>query len=349
KNSDSDVVTIDLEYAEEMVPVLHNKDQKVICYFAGGTTENNRPDIKDYKKSGLIIEAYNYGCNAVEVDTLDVHNYLPEKFNKQDTFEFAKWVAETGNEENISVGLKNIPSLAQKLQPYFDFAIVESCAEYNECKYFKEFTKNNKAVFSIQYKDFGWKLSGDKLKTLINTQKNGDFTCVLGNLDLRRHSVNYNCNTGAIIEGRSKSKRSFDSYSESEIEESSDNDEYYDETDTYTYPEAEEETDTIPEAEEETDTIPEAEEETDTIPEAEEETDTIPEAEEETDTIPEAEEETDTIPEAEEETDTIPEAEEETDTIPEAEEVTDDVEFSNYGEYSNNEELPNDEESNDEE
>ncbi|OUM57998.1 glycoside hydrolase family 114 protein, partial [Piromyces sp. E2] len=179
KNSDSDVVTIDLEYAEEMVPVLHKRGQKAICYFAGGTTENNRPDKKDYKKSGLIIEsndgwgnqildiknkkklqplirkrfqrAYNYGCDAVEVDTLDVHNYLPKKFNKQDTFEFAKWVAETGHEENISVGLKNLPSFAQKLQPYFDFAIVESCAEYNECKYFKEFTKNNKAVFSVQY------------------------------------------------------------------------------------------------------------------------------------------------------------------------------------------------------
>ncbi|OUM63715.1 hypothetical protein PIROE2DRAFT_9726, partial [Piromyces sp. E2] len=88
--------------------------------------------------------------------------------------------------------------------------------------------------------------------TLINAQKNGDFTCVLGNQDLQSHSDNYNCNTGALIKGRSKSKRSFDSYSDGE--ESSDNDEnyeYYGDDDTYTYPEAEEdaEIDSISEAE----------------------------------------------------------------------------------------------------
>ncbi|OUM57997.1 glycoside hydrolase family 114 protein [Piromyces sp. E2] len=256
ENSDRDVVTIDLEYAEEMVPILHNKGQKVICYFAGGTTENNRPDKKDYEKSGLIIggddgwgnqilniknkkklqplirkrfqRAYNYGCDAVEVDTLDVHNYLPKKFFKEDALIFAKWVAETGHEENISVGLKNLPFFAQKLQPYFDFAIVENCADKNECRNFIDFTRNKKAVLSIHYRNFGWRLSSDKLKKLLS-QKNIGFTCILGDLSLHNHSINYNCNTGAIIEGRSKSKRSFDSYSESEIEESSDNEEYCEE------------------------------------------------------------------------------------------------------------------------
>ncbi|OUM65294.1 glycoside hydrolase family 114 protein [Piromyces sp. E2] len=111
---------------------------------------------------------------------------------------------------------------------------------------FKEFTRNKKAVIIVQYKNLGWKLSGFKLKTLINPQKNGNFTCILGNHDLQSHSDNYNCNTGTPIpiKGRSKTKRSFDSYSDSE--KSSDNEEYYeyddnnDDNDTYTYPEEEE-------------------------------------------------------------------------------------------------------------
>ncbi|OUM67853.1 glycoside hydrolase family 114 protein, partial [Piromyces sp. E2] len=163
------------------VPILHKRGQKAVCYFSGGTTEYNssRPDIKDYKKAGIEIKGTNdgwgnylldvrnkkklqplirkrfqravkYGCDAVEVDVLDVHNHS-NKFSKQDSFNFAKWVAETGHEENISVSLKNLPSLAKNLQPYFDFATVESCADYNECTYFKEFTKNKKAVFIVQY------------------------------------------------------------------------------------------------------------------------------------------------------------------------------------------------------
>ncbi|OUM60360.1 glycoside hydrolase family 114 protein, partial [Piromyces sp. E2] len=180
KTIDKDVVTFDLEYAEKMVPVLHKKGQKAVCYFSGGTTEKGRPDDAEYRNSGLVIKgkgdgwgnnlldiknkkklqplirkrfkrAYKYGCDGVEVDVLGLYNHYPEKFTKEDSFVFAKWVAETGHEENISVGLKNLPSLAERLEPYFDFAIVESCVDYNECKYYKTFTKKNKPVFIVQY------------------------------------------------------------------------------------------------------------------------------------------------------------------------------------------------------
>ncbi|OUM66716.1 glycoside hydrolase family 114 protein, partial [Piromyces sp. E2] len=187
---DKDVVTFDLEYAEKMVPVLHERGQKAVCYFSGGTTEN-KPDRKDYEKAGIILyekedgwgnylldiknkkklqplirkrfqRAYKYGCDGVEVDVLGLYNHYPEKFTKEDSYVFAKWVAETGHEENVSVGLKNLPSLAERLESYFDFAIVESCVDYNECKYFKVFSQKNKAVFIVQYKnhpDSKWDLS----------------------------------------------------------------------------------------------------------------------------------------------------------------------------------------------
>ncbi|OUM60362.1 glycoside hydrolase family 114 protein, partial [Piromyces sp. E2] len=179
KTIKKNVVSFDLEYAEKVVPILHKKGQKAICYFSGGRVEISRPDDAEYSNSGLVIKerddgysnlldiknkkklqplirkrfkrAYNYGCDGVEVDVLDLYKYYPEKFTKEDSFVFAKWVAETGHEDNISVGLKNLPSLAERLEPYFDFAIVESCVDYNECKYYKTFTKKNKAVFNVQY------------------------------------------------------------------------------------------------------------------------------------------------------------------------------------------------------
>ncbi|OUM61200.1 carbohydrate-binding module family 18 protein [Piromyces sp. E2] len=226
--SNKDVVTLDLEYAEKTVPILHSRGQKAICYFSGGTTDG-KTDKEDYENAGIIINddditdgwgnklldirkkdklqplirkrfqrAVKYGCDAVEVDVLDVHNHS-KIFTKNDSLTFAKWVAETGHEENISVGLKNLPSLAKKLEPYFDFAVVESCANYNECHYFQAFTKKGKAVYTVHYKDHEghmWTFSNNDLEILTAAHNDSGFTCVLANLDLQSHSDNYNCITG---------------------------------------------------------------------------------------------------------------------------------------------------------
>ncbi|OUM56405.1 glycoside hydrolase family 114 protein, partial [Piromyces sp. E2] len=141
--------------------------------------------------------ASKYGCDAVEVDSLDIHNHLSE-YTKEDTTTFAKWIAKTAQEENMPVGLKNLPSLAKKLEPYFYFAVVESCALYDECKYFKVFTENEKPVFTVHYKEHGWKLSGSKLNTLKKAQNYEGFTCILSNYDLRDNSINYDCKTGKL-------------------------------------------------------------------------------------------------------------------------------------------------------
>ncbi|OUM61686.1 glycoside hydrolase family 114 protein [Piromyces sp. E2] len=227
--SNKQVVTIDLEYAEKYVPYFHQRGQKVVCYFSGGTTEH-RKDQEDYEKANIIIKtgsddgwgnywldiknkeklqplirkrfkrAYSYGCDGVEVDCLGIYHYHKE-YTKEDTYEFAKWVAQTGHEENVSVGLKNNSGIASRLEPYFDFAIVESCASYsNECNRFKPFTDNNKAVFIVHYGNLGWKLSGSKLSTLIKEQGGRGFTCVISEHQyLQTNSINYNCDTGAII------------------------------------------------------------------------------------------------------------------------------------------------------
>ncbi|OUM69003.1 glycoside hydrolase family 114 protein, partial [Piromyces sp. E2] len=158
---------------------LHKNGQKAICYFSGGSSERNKPDYNAFQKAGVISNvvsdwgnklidirkidklkplfrdrfrrAVKYGCDGVEVDSIGVPEEMIESITKSHTFNFAKMLAETAHNENISIGLKNCPHLAKDLVSYFDFAIVESCADYNECKKFSEFTKNKKAVFIVQY------------------------------------------------------------------------------------------------------------------------------------------------------------------------------------------------------
>ncbi|ORX46837.1 hypothetical protein BCR36DRAFT_296814 [Piromyces finnis] len=227
KASKQDVVTIDLEKAEKFVPYLHSRGQRAICYFSGGTTEHRAYDREAYQKSGLALggngdgwgnqwldirnkaklqplirkrmqRARSYGCDAVEVDCLGIYHYRSD-YTKEDSYVFAKWVAETAHQEGISIGLKNVAGISQRLEPYFDFAVVESCAESpNLCKLYTQFTDHNKAVFIVHYGNRGHKLSGSSLKNLIKEQGGHRFTCVISpHENLHNNSINYDCSTGS--------------------------------------------------------------------------------------------------------------------------------------------------------
>ncbi|OUM62884.1 glycoside hydrolase family 114 protein [Piromyces sp. E2] len=183
QESKSDVVSISLDYAEKMVPILHKKGQKAICYFCGGSVGRR------------FVRALKYQCDGVEVDSFSsIISYDSKNFTVKDVENFAIMVAETAHEVGISVGLKNCSSLAEKLERYFDFAIVESCALYNECRYFKKFTQNNKAVFSVHYNNLGYSLE-EKKDILIRSQRISNFTCIISDYYLQKHSINYDCNT----------------------------------------------------------------------------------------------------------------------------------------------------------
>lgn len=146
----------------------------------------------------------NYGCDAVEVDCLGIYHYRKE-YTKEDSYMFAKWVAETAHSVGISIGLKNVAEISSRLEPYFDFAVVENFAEsQNVCDYYTQFTKNNKAVLIVHYGDRGFNLSSSSaLSKLIRELKGRIFTCVIQNL--YHKSVNFNCDTGSVI-GKSNYK-----------------------------------------------------------------------------------------------------------------------------------------------
>jgi len=171
---------------------------------------NEYIDIRKKNKLGPLIRnrmkrAVKYGCDGVEVDSLGVYTHVPDIITKDDSLSFAKFVAEIGHNEGIAVGLKNVPSLAKSLASTFEFAVNESCAEYNECINYTEFTRLNKPVFIVHYKERGNSLSGSSLKKLIEKQSGHRFTCVLSdNKKLQQSVTNYDCDTGAIRKGSSK-------------------------------------------------------------------------------------------------------------------------------------------------
>lgn len=179
------VVDMDINKSVEKIEQLHKAGKKVICYFSGGTLEDFRDDFEkymkvpglvkntfedwpeerwlDYRVDGIkpLIEArmkraVSKNCDGIEVDNLDGFQMDEVKswsnpLTKEDAIVFAKWLATTAHNLNISIGLKNTLEIIDKVGDYFDFAVNEECVKYNECYYYKDFIKKNKPVFGVTY------------------------------------------------------------------------------------------------------------------------------------------------------------------------------------------------------
>ncbi|OUM60983.1 glycoside hydrolase family 114 protein [Piromyces sp. E2] len=165
---------------------------------------NHYIDIRKKDKLQPLIRermkrAVRFGCDAVEVDSIGLYNHLDD-FKKEDTITFGKWLAQTGHEEGISVGMKNAAGCAEKLEPYFDFAVVESCAESTRvCDYYIPFTKHGKAVFTVHYGNRVSKFSdlGSPEKTLSHELGGRGFTCAFSiDQSLTVNSSNFDCSKG---------------------------------------------------------------------------------------------------------------------------------------------------------
>jgi len=179
------VVDIDVNKSQDKIDRLHAKGIRVICYFSGGTIEDFRDDYNDFASvRGLVRNTYeawpdenwldfridgikpllekriklaaSKKCDGIEVDNLDGYQMSEVKewnnpLTKQDTITFAKWLANTAHSYDLSIGLKNVVGIIDELSSYFDFAINESCVNYNECGLYKNFLAQGKAVFGVTY------------------------------------------------------------------------------------------------------------------------------------------------------------------------------------------------------
>ncbi|XP_014784752.1 uncharacterized protein LOC106879613 isoform X2 [Octopus bimaculoides] len=182
---------LDLTYEVEMYDVdlydtykpqfdyLKKSHILVVCYISVGTWENWRPDAHSFPNSTLgkplskwpgerwldirspdvkriisqrIELARRRGCDGIEPDNIDAYeNDNGLGLTANDQLQYNIWLSVEAHSRNLSIGLKNDPNQAAKLEKYFDWALTESCMKYKECDLFKPFIQNNKAVFHVEY------------------------------------------------------------------------------------------------------------------------------------------------------------------------------------------------------
>jgi len=99
------------------------------------------------------------GFDAVEWDIIDTFEDPHSGFNisARSQLMFNTRLANLAHRYGLSVAMKNDPSQVAELLPYFDFAVVEECFEWNYCAGNPEpgevaFVEAGKAVFEVEYR-----------------------------------------------------------------------------------------------------------------------------------------------------------------------------------------------------
>lgn len=202
---DLDMYDIDLFEATD-ADLAALSDRVVICYLSTGTWEAWRPDAGEFPQEALgrtledwqderwldvndprvrelmlrrLDLAVARGCDGVEPDNMDGYaNDNGLGLNATEQLAYNRFIADAAHERGLSVGLKNDVDQLEELLPWFDWALNEECAAYDECDRYRVFTGAGRAVFHVEYVD-RWEEAealaarvcgaGEDLSTLIKT------------------------------------------------------------------------------------------------------------------------------------------------------------------------------------
>ena len=183
-DTDLDVEMFDLDLfdaPDSALDALHRADVRVVCYFSAGTVEDWRDDVgglpaaaigeplpewegerwldvmhpavRDLAEGRLDLAAAR-GCDAVEPDNVDAYaNDHGLGLNATEQLHFNRFLADAAHTRGLSVGLKNDLDQLEDLEPWFDWALNEECASYDECGRLGVFTGAGKAAFHVEYVD----------------------------------------------------------------------------------------------------------------------------------------------------------------------------------------------------
>jgi len=177
------VVMYDIDLFENdasVVASLHVQGRVVIAYFSAGSWEEWRPDANRFPASvkgndlegwpgekwldirpldilGPIMEArmdlaVQKGFDGVEPDNVDGHdNDTGFSITYDDQIAYNVFLASAAHQRGLSIALKNDLGQIVDLEPYFDWALDEQCAEYDECGELLPFIDAGKAVMHAEY------------------------------------------------------------------------------------------------------------------------------------------------------------------------------------------------------
>lgn len=178
---DAAVYDIDLfENPASVVAELHAAGRKVVCYVSVGSWEPYRPDAARFPPPviGAPVEGYpderwldvrqvevlapimakrldlcrSKGFDAVEPDLVDAYAERSGfQITAADQLRYNRRIAALAHERGLAVGLKNDGGQVRELAGAFDFAVVEQCAQYDECRSYAPFVTAGKAVFHVEY------------------------------------------------------------------------------------------------------------------------------------------------------------------------------------------------------
>ena len=178
-----DVVMYDIDLFDTpraTIDALHAEGRIVICYFSAGSREDWRPDAGDFPsrvlgrdldgwpgERWLDVRALDVlrpimaarmdlavakGCDGVDPDNVDAYaNPTGLPLSSGDQLAYNVALSEEAHARGLSIGLKNDLGQIEALEPFFDFAVNESCLVYDECELLKPFVAAGKAVFGIEY------------------------------------------------------------------------------------------------------------------------------------------------------------------------------------------------------
>lgn len=179
-NTSVSVYDIDLfEVDGTTIDELHSAGHRVICYFSAGSYENWRPDNGSFPSEVIgnaldgwegeswlnttspvvrsimatrIQLAAEKMCDGIDPDNLDAYdNDSGFSLTQADAASYVEWLAEEGNSRNLSVGLKNCGAIAETVEPYVSWVVVEQCIQYEECEQYDSFVDAGKPIFNVEY------------------------------------------------------------------------------------------------------------------------------------------------------------------------------------------------------
>jgi hypothetical protein len=161
------------------VAKLHDMGRRVVCYVDVGTWEDWRPDADRFAEAALgkgvdgwpgerwldirrrdirpllkkrIRRCVDKGFDAVDGDNVNGYaNDTGFPLKARDQLEFNAWFANAAHSLGLAAGLKNDLDQSAKLEPYFDFSLLEQCFQYQECGRARRFVDADKMVVDIEY------------------------------------------------------------------------------------------------------------------------------------------------------------------------------------------------------
>ncbi len=181
-NSGYDVTLYDIDLfdtPQSLIDDMHAAGRAVVCYFSAGSYENWRSDAGDFQAADLgnplsgwpgerwldvrsdnvrsIMQARldlaaAKGCDGVDPDNVDGYsNATGLPLTAADQLDYNRFLATEAHNRGLAVGLKNDLGQVATLAADFDFAVNESCHDYDECGLLAPFTAAGKPVLNIEY------------------------------------------------------------------------------------------------------------------------------------------------------------------------------------------------------